>query len=99
MIDDLDVGTLQVALNPPPPTVSWMTSCATLFGTDSTTFISDFVSLSLRCPSRAAFLTGEFSHNSGVEGDGGTHGGCQGLRRFLHPRGSRPTPRRTTTRG
>src|SRR4051812_45987965 len=40
-----------------------------LFGEQGTTFDDNVVSYSLCCPSRATFLTGQYSHNTGVTGN------------------------------
>lgn len=43
-----------------------MTKTLDLIGRRGTTFDNSFVSLSLCCPSRATFLTGQYAHNNGV---------------------------------
>jgi N-acetylglucosamine-6-sulfatase len=45
-----------------------------------TTFLNSFVANSLCCPSRATFLTGQYSHNNGVWDNGGSTGGWAALR-------------------
>ena len=40
-----------------------------LIGDQGVTFDNNFDSFSLCCPSRASFLTGQYSHNNGVRGN------------------------------
>jgi N-acetylglucosamine-6-sulfatase len=44
-------------------------------GGTGTTFTRSFASFPLCCPSRATFLTGQYSHNHGVRGNGPRTGG------------------------
>lgn len=46
-----------------------------LLGEQGVTFDNNFVSFSLCCPSRATFLTGQYAHNHGVQGNGPPLGG------------------------
>ena len=46
-----------------------------LLGGQGVTFDNSFVSFSLCCPSRATFLTGQYAHNHGVQGNGPPDGG------------------------
>jgi N-acetylglucosamine-6-sulfatase len=46
-----------------------------LLGGQGVTFDNSFVSFSLCCPSRATFLTGQYAHNHGVQGNGPPEGG------------------------
>jgi N-acetylglucosamine-6-sulfatase len=50
-----------------------------LLGAQGTTFDNSFVSLSLCCPSRATFLTGQYAHNNGVLTNSLPNGGYQKL--------------------
>jgi N-acetylglucosamine-6-sulfatase len=50
-----------------------------LLGSAGTTFARSFVSFPLCCPSRATFLTGQYSHNNGVLHNAGAHGGYPAL--------------------
>jgi arylsulfatase A-like enzyme len=50
-----------------------------LIGSQGVTFDSNFDSFSLCCPSRATFLTGQYSHNNGVRGNAPPQGGYQAL--------------------
>jgi arylsulfatase A-like enzyme len=48
---------------------------------DGTTFTRYFVADSLCCSSRATILTGQFPHNTGVQGNGGPNGGYRAFLR------------------
>ncbi|MGZ5386321.1 MAG: sulfatase-like hydrolase/transferase, partial [Solirubrobacterales bacterium] len=50
-----------------------------LIGGQGTTFENNFVNYSLCCPSRATFLTGQYSHNDGVRGNQAPNGGFDKL--------------------
>jgi N-acetylglucosamine-6-sulfatase len=50
-----------------------------LIGDQGVTFDNHFVSFSLCCPSRATFLTGQYSHNNGVRGNALPEGGYEKL--------------------
>ena len=50
-----------------------------LIGDEGVTFDKHFVSFSLCCPSRATFLTGQYSHNNGVRGNALPEGGYEKL--------------------
>jgi arylsulfatase A-like enzyme len=50
-----------------------------LIGDQGVTFDNHFVSFSLCCPSRATFLTGQYSHNNGVRGNALPDGGYEKL--------------------
>ena len=50
-----------------------------LIGAEGATFDNNFDSFSLCCPSRATFLTGQYSHNNGVRGNAPPQGGYQAL--------------------
>jgi N-acetylglucosamine-6-sulfatase len=50
-----------------------------LIGEQGVTFDNNFDSFSLCCPSRASFLTGQYSHNNGVRGNAPPQGGYQAL--------------------
>jgi N-acetylglucosamine-6-sulfatase len=50
-----------------------------LIGDQGVTFDNNFDSFSLCCPSRASFLTGQYSHNNGVRGNAPPEGGYQAL--------------------
>ncbi len=63
MTDDQTVADLRV-----------MPNVQHLLADAGTTFDSSFVSYPLCCPSRASFLTGRYSHNTGVTGNDLLHG-------------------------
>jgi arylsulfatase A-like enzyme len=48
-----------------------------LIGDQGVTFDNNFDSFSLCCPSRASFLTGQYSHNNGVRGNTPPYGGFE----------------------
>jgi N-acetylglucosamine-6-sulfatase len=50
-----------------------------LIGDEGVTFDNNFDSFSLCCPSRASFLTGQYSHNNGVRGNAPPDGGYEKL--------------------
>jgi N-acetylglucosamine-6-sulfatase len=50
-----------------------------LIGDQGTTFENNFASFSLCCPSRATFLTGQYAHNHGVQGNSPPDGGYERL--------------------
>jgi len=50
-----------------------------LIGSEGVTFDNNFDSFSLCCPSRATFLTGQYSHNNGVRGNALPAGGFEKL--------------------
>jgi N-acetylglucosamine-6-sulfatase len=50
-----------------------------LIGDEGVTFDKNFDSFSLCCPSRASFLTGQYSHNNGVRGNALPQGGFEKL--------------------
>lgn len=50
-----------------------------LIGDQGVTFDNNFDSFSLCCPSRATFLTGQYSHSNGVRGNSPPQGGYQAL--------------------
>ncbi len=50
-----------------------------LIGDQGVTFENNFDSFSLCCPSRASFLTGQYSHNNGVRGNSPPDGGFEQL--------------------
>jgi len=50
-----------------------------LIGAEGVSFDNNFDSFSLCCPSRATFLTGQYSHNNGVRGNALPQGGFEKL--------------------
>jgi N-acetylglucosamine-6-sulfatase len=57
-----------------------MTNVRRLLAAQGTTFVNNFVANSLCCPSRATFLTGQYSHNNGVFDNRAPTGGYAALR-------------------
>ena len=53
----------------------FMPKVLSLLGSEGTTFDNNFVSFPLCCPSRATFLTGQYSHNHGVNSNNPPLGG------------------------
>ena len=68
MTDDQTVESMRV-----------MRNVRSLLGDQGATFTSSFVSFSLCCPSRATFLTGQYTHNHGVMGNRLPRGGYRKL--------------------
>ena len=66
LTDDLDV-----------PEVAYMPHVRQLLADEGVTFRRFYVSVSLCCPSRASILRGQYSHNTGVESNGGGNGGFE----------------------
>jgi N-acetylglucosamine-6-sulfatase len=56
-----------------------MRNTLALIGAQGTTFDNNFVTLSLCCPSRSTFLTGQYAHNHGVLTNALPNGGYQKL--------------------
>jgi N-acetylglucosamine-6-sulfatase len=59
--------------------MSVMPKTRQLIGSHGVTFPNNFVNYSLCCPSRATFLTGQYSHNDGVRGNQEPFGGFDHL--------------------
>jgi N-acetylglucosamine-6-sulfatase len=55
--------------------IRFMPRVRELLGEQGTTFTNSLVSYSLCCPSRSTFLTGQYAHNHGVQGNDPPHGG------------------------
>ena len=55
--------------------IRFMPNVQELLGEEGTTFTNHLVSYSLCCPSRSTFLTGQYAHNHGVQGNDPPHGG------------------------
>ncbi len=73
-----------------------MRNTLALIGRQGTTFDNNFVTLSLCCPSRSTFLTGQYAHNHGVLTNATPNGGSPGsTTRTRSPSGCRT---RATTR-
>jgi arylsulfatase A-like enzyme len=70
MVDDLDVGSLDAAIES-----GYMPNLASTLLAGGTTFTESFVTLSLCCPSRSTALTGQYPHNHGVIRNSGQSGG------------------------
>ena len=56
-----------------------MRNTLALIGRQGTTFDNNFVTLSLCCPSRSSFLTGQYAHNHGVLTNAAPNGGFSRL--------------------
>jgi arylsulfatase A-like enzyme len=85
-------GSAQAAAAPPRPNVvvletddqtlaemEVLPNVRRLIGDEGVTFDKNFDSFSLCCPSRASFLTGQYSHNNGVRGNALPQGGFEKL--------------------
>lgn len=85
-------GSAQAAVAPPRPNIvvletddqtlaemEVLPSVRRLIGDQGVTFDNNFDSFSLCCPSRATFLTGQYSHNNGVRGNALPEGGFEKL--------------------
>src|SRR5512133_3067468 len=85
-------GSAQAAAAPPRPNIvvietddqtlaemEVLPNVRRLIGDEGVTFDNNFDSFSLCCPSRASFLTGQYSHNNGVRGNAPPQGGYQAL--------------------
>ena len=57
--------------------LSVMPNVRALLADQGTSFSQAFVSVSLCCPSRTTILRGQYSHNTGVETNGGANGGFE----------------------
>ncbi len=57
-----------------------MPNVGRLLAAQGTSFLNSFVANSLCCPSRATFLTGQYSHNNGVWNNAPPQGGWEALR-------------------
>jgi N-acetylglucosamine-6-sulfatase len=57
-----------------------MPNVGRLLAAQGTSFLNSFVANSLCCPSRATFLTGQYSHNNGVWNNAPPDGGWEALR-------------------
>ena len=63
-------------------TLRYMPQVKRLLAREGTTFQNAIASFPLCCPSRASFLTGQYAHNTGVQGNwSGENGGYGNLRR------------------
>jgi N-acetylglucosamine-6-sulfatase len=85
-------GSAQAAAAPPRPNIvvletddqtlaemEVLPNVRRLIGEEGVTFDNNFDSFSLCCPSRATFLTGQYSHNNGVRGNALPQGGFEKL--------------------
>jgi len=85
-------GSAQAAAAPPRPNIvvietddqtlaemEVLPNVRRLIGDEGVTFDNNFDSFSLCCPSRATFLTGQYSHNNGVRGNALPEGGFEKL--------------------
>ncbi len=70
MVDDLDVGSLDAAIE-----AGFMPNLARTVLRAGTEFSASYVTLSLCCPSRSTALTGQYPHNHGVIRNSGEQGG------------------------
>ena len=85
-------GSAQAAAAPPRPNIvvletddqtlaemEVLPNVKRLIGDQGVSFDNNFDSFSLCCPSRATFLTGQYSHNNGVRGNAPPEGGYEKL--------------------
>jgi N-acetylglucosamine-6-sulfatase len=85
-------GSAQAAAAPPRPNIvvletddqtlaemEVLPNMRRLIGAEGVTFDNNIDSFSLCCPSRASFLTGQYSHNNGVRGNALPQGGFEKL--------------------
>src|SRR5690349_9367986 len=57
--------------------LQYMPTVQRLIGQQGATFDNYIDNVSLCCPARASILAGQYSHNTGVEANGGTNGGFE----------------------
>ena len=74
LIDDLDTNLFEKLISD-----GYLPNIKNYIKDPGTTFTNSFVSVSLCCPSRATFLTGQYSHNHGVLGNVSPTGGVTKL--------------------
>ncbi len=71
LTDDLDLGE-----------IAQMPNLKSMMVDQGVSFAHDYVSVSLCCPSRTTTLRGQYSHNTGVETNGGVNGGFETAHRL-----------------
>lgn len=92
MADDLDVQSLQAAIDNGPlgNGDTFMPNLKRFILTGASSFTNSFVTESLCCPSRSTFLTGLYPHNHGVLRNTGENGGFAAFDKAF--KGSTPLP-------